>query len=98
MNEGVVIILMLLAVFLLVARFSEQQAMFRMRLLQLEANAKIDALIRNEGIAFEPGMVIDEAIKRGEKIMAIRLYREATGVGLKDAKEHIEHLMQRTRS
>ena len=33
---------------------------------------------------------IDEALDRGRKIEAIKLYREWTGLGLKEAKEAIE--------
>ena len=33
---------------------------------------------------------IEAALARGEKIAAIKLYREFTGVGLKDAKEAID--------
>ena len=35
---------------------------------------------------------IADALRRGEKIEAIRLYRERTGAGLKEAKEHVEGL------
>ena len=33
-----------------------------------------------------------DAIKQGRKIEAIKLYRDATGAGLKDAKDFIEEL------
>ena len=33
---------------------------------------------------------VREALQRGQKIEAIRLYREATGVGLREAKERVE--------
>jgi ribosomal protein L7/L12 len=35
---------------------------------------------------------IKEAIFRGEKIPAIKLYRDATAAGLADAKHAVEHL------
>lgn len=35
---------------------------------------------------------INEAIFAGHKIEAVKLYREATGVGLKEAKDFIETL------
>lgn len=35
---------------------------------------------------------IKEAIYRGEKILAIKLYREAAGVGLVDAKNEVERI------
>ena len=42
--------------------------------------------------------VIKEAIFRGEKISAIKLYREATGLGLAEAKEAVERLEAGLRS
>jgi ribosomal protein L7/L12 len=38
---------------------------------------------------------IDEALARGEKIQAIKLYRERTGVGLREAKEAIDSMERR---
>lgn len=35
---------------------------------------------------------ITDALLKGRKIEAIKIYREATGVGLKEAKEFIEEL------
>jgi hypothetical protein len=34
---------------------------------------------------------IQEALRRGNKIEAIKLYRELTGVGLAEAKDAIDH-------
>ena len=45
-----------------------------------------------------PQDVIDEirnAIFEGKKIFAIKLYRDATGTGLKEAKDFIEELADR---
>jgi hypothetical protein len=36
-----------------------------------------------------------DALQRGEKIEAIKLYREVTGVGLKEAKDFVDELMIR---
>ena len=38
---------------------------------------------------------VTEALANGEKIMAIKIYRDATGKGLRDAKEFIEQLTPR---
>lgn len=38
-----------------------------------------------------------DAIKSGQKIAAIKLYREHTGLGLKEAKEFIEELTDQLR-
>lgn len=40
---------------------------------------------------------IAEALFRGNKIEAIKLYRESHGVGLKDAKDAVEELEARLR-
>ena len=34
-----------------------------------------------------------DALKAGSKIEAIKLYREATGLGLKESKDFIDHLL-----
>ena len=63
--------------------------------------AKLDALLKHAGIKFDPygdvpASVVD-ALRRGDKIQAIRDYRAATGVGLKEAKEFVEEVQRRTR-
>jgi hypothetical protein len=61
--------------------------------------AKLDALLKHQGIQFDffadlPARVVD-ALRRGEKIEAIKEYRAATGAGLAEAKEHIEGAQRR---
>lgn len=62
-------------------------------------NHKIDALLKHAGIEYDPygelSEAVIQAIKRGEKIEAIKHYRAATGVGLKEAKESIEEIQRR---
>jgi hypothetical protein len=62
-------------------------------------DAKLDALLKHFEIEFDPmagvSEEIDEALKRGDKIQAIKLYREATDVGLKEAKDYIGELQRR---
>lgn len=54
-------------------------------------DAKVDALLRHSGIAFDPyqGVPSDvrEALERGKTILAIKRLRQATGIGLKEAKD-----------
>ena len=38
---------------------------------------------------------IQEALRRGNKIEAIKIYRESTGVGLAEAKQAVENLESR---
>ena len=44
----------------------------------------------NENLTPEQNQKITEALLAGQKIQAIKLYREATGKGLKEAKQEIE--------
>jgi ribosomal protein L7/L12 len=57
-------------------------------------DAKLDLLLRQAGVEYDPHEMlmseIAESLKRGDKITAIRNYREATGVGLKEAKDFVE--------
>ena len=38
---------------------------------------------------------IAEAVRAGQKIKAIKLYRQSSGAGLKEAKEFIEEVQRR---
>jgi hypothetical protein len=52
----------------------------------------------NTPIPDEKMAAIKEAIFRGQKITAIKLYREATGLGLAEAKDAVERLEAELRS
>lgn len=69
------------------------------RLRRIEA--KLDLLIKHAGLTYDPyanlPLVVQEAIRRGEKVTAIKLYRDATGVDLAEAKEAVEDLMAASR-
>jgi len=62
-------------------------------------DAKLDALLKNAGIDFDPYDAVPkevvQAIQRCDKIQAIKHYREATGTGLKEAKEFVEEIQRR---
>jgi hypothetical protein len=74
-----------------------QLARFQGRLSRLEA--KLDLLLKNAGIAFDPVADLPppvvEALQRGDKIQAIKHYRDATGADLVQAKEFIEEVQRR---
>lgn len=58
---------------------------------------KLDLLMKNNGIEYNPGAdipahIIQKALN-GEKIAAIKLYREHARVGLKEAKDAIEEIL-----
>ncbi len=64
----------------------------RARLFRVEA--KLDLLLKHAGIAYDPKAAVQpsvqDALQRGNKIEAIQLYRDATGVGLAEAKKDVE--------
>lgn len=57
---------------------------------------KIDLLLEHAGLTYEPFKGVPEAVvealKDGRKILAIKRYREATGTGLREAKDFIDSL------
>jgi ribosomal protein L7/L12 len=61
--------------------------------------AKVDLLLKQAGITYDPykgvSREITDAVQRGRKIEAIKIYRASTGVGLKEAKDFVEELQRR---
>jgi len=61
--------------------------------------AKLDLLLKQANIKFDPyanvPREIAEAVRTGQKIKAIKLHRQSTGVGLKEAKDFIEEVQRR---
>ena len=60
---------------------------------------KLDALLKHAAVSFDvyedvPADVRD-AIERGETIEAVRRFRQATGVGLKEAKDFVDEVRRR---
>lgn len=62
------------------------------RLNRLER--KVDLLLDHNGLLQdEPGMDrVRELLRQDKKIQAIKVYRELTGTGLKEAKEAVERM------
>ncbi len=65
-------------------------------------DAKLDLVLKQSGTGYDPYKNIPpdvaDALRRGEKIQAIKLYRDATGVGLKEAKDFVEEVQRRAGS
>jgi len=61
--------------------------------------AKLDLLLKQANIKFDPyasvPLDIVQALREGKKIEAIKLYRQASGVGLKEAKDFVEEVERR---
>jgi ribosomal protein L7/L12 len=62
--------------------------------------AKINLLLKHAGIEFDPSkslpQEVADAIERGEKVRAIKVWREYTGAGFKEAKDFIEEVQRRS--
>ena len=62
-------------------------------------DVKLDLLLKHAGVEYDPYKTLPpeviNALQNGQKIQAIKLYREASGVGLKDAKDFIEDAQRR---
>ncbi|EGM78569.1 hypothetical protein Rhein_1345 [Rheinheimera sp. A13L] len=59
---------------------------------------KVDALIKLTGIEFDDRSLVpvevNKAIKAGQRLKAIRLYRKITGAALKEASEVVDALLK----
>jgi ribosomal protein L7/L12 len=62
-------------------------------------DAKVDALLSHAGVEFDSyhdvPADVREALERGETVLAIKRFRQATGVGLKEAKTFVEEVRRR---
>jgi hypothetical protein len=97
MNEAVIVSALIgSAIAIVLVRLSAIER----RLTRLSRmDAKIDALLGNAGIHFDPLQDVPadvrEALERGETILAIQRLRQATGAGLKEAKEFVDEVRRR---
>ena len=85
----------LVALYLIV---NSQLDSYRKRIRFLEV--KVDALIKHTGIEFDDSTLVPvevhKAVKAGQRLKAIRLYRKITGSGLKEASDVIDGLVKNT--
>ncbi len=97
MNDLTVIALLIGAsTFLILARL----AVLERRLARLSRlDAKGDALLEAPGVSFDAMRDVPagvrEAVAQGETILAIKLVRETTGAGLKEAKDFVDEVRRR---
>jgi ribosomal protein L7/L12 len=84
------------AVALLFARLASVERRLN-RLARLEA--KVDALLKQANIKFDEYQNVPpdvrEALERGETILAIKRFRQATGADLKEAKQFVDEVRRR---
>ncbi len=97
MNESMLIGLLVgVSLFVVLARL----AVLERRLARLSRlDAKVDALLEAAGVSFDPmrdvPVGVREALEQGETILAIKRFREATGAGLKEAKDFVDDIRRR---
>lgn len=97
MSEAVLVgILVAVGIALVFTRLSAVERRLN-RLSRLDA--KLDALLKSAGIQFDQFQDVPadvrEALERGETILAIKRFRQATGTGLKEAKEFVDEVRRR---
>ncbi len=71
-------------------------AALRKRITRVEG--KLDVLLKNAGLQYDPFSDVPEdaadAVRSGNKMLAVKLYREATGCDLRNAREEIDDLFR----
>lgn len=97
MNESMLIgLFVVLSLLVILARL----ATLERRLARLSRlDAKLDALLAASNVAFDAmrdvPVGVREALEQGETILAIKRFREATGAGLKQAKDFVDEIRRR---
>ena len=91
-------LLILIVLLLLVSLFSLSVIRNRLEALS-RLDGKVDALLEGSGVELDPFADVPsdvaEAIRRGKKLQAIKMYRTATRHGLKESKEYVEEIQRR---
>lgn len=92
--DVVLIVFALAVVVLLAGPFSGSRDVkdLQFRLRRLES--KVDALVAHAGLTVEEAGLhgVLELVARGDKVTAIRVYRQVTGAGLAVAKAAVERM------
>jgi Ribosomal protein L7/L12 C-terminal domain len=99
-EQAAFISVLILCVIALVGLLGSRLIRIEMRIAKLSSvNAKLDLLLKYSGLEYDPyknvPRAVVEAVQSGKKIEAIKRYREATGVGLKEAKDFVEEVQRR---
>jgi ribosomal protein L7/L12 len=68
---------------------------------QWEMERKLDALLKHAGVQFDPYAaappLVLEALRAGDKVEAIRLYRQLTGASRREARDFVEEVQRRAK-
>ncbi len=97
---NIVLFLLWLVLFITIMGRTQGIDELQRRLTRLEK--KTDAIMQHLGLAYEPPApsgsdTVTGLIRAGKKIEAIKIYREETGAGLKEAKDAVEAIQDRLR-
>src|SRR5690242_15139513 len=99
-EQTALIVVLILGLFIVIAILGGRLNAIERRVARLySVEAKQDLLLTHFGLQFDayknvPPAVI-EALRCGNKIEAIKRYREARAVGLKEAKDFIDEIQRR---
>jgi hypothetical protein len=99
-EQTAIIALFFLFVVLIIGVLGARLSTLELRLGKLSSvDAKLDLLLKHAGLEYDPYKnlppAVVEALRSGKKIEAIKCYRQASGVGLKEAKDFIEEAQRR---
>jgi ribosomal protein L7/L12 len=99
-EQTALLVVLILGLFVVIAILGSRLNAIERRVVRLlSMEAKQDLLLSHFGLQVDahrnvPPEVI-EALRSGNKIEAIKRYREATAVGLKEAKDFVEEVQRR---
>jgi hypothetical protein len=99
-EQTTLIVVLILGLFVVIAILGARLNAIERRLGRLAGmDAKQDFLLAHFGLTYDPYKnvppAVADALRRGNKIEAIKRYREATAVGLKEAKDFVEAVQRR---
>jgi hypothetical protein len=84
------LILLVAILVLVIIKLPDNGQLMRLKVVE----RKLDLILEHLGLNPNKGVDLQilELVKSNQKIAAIKLYREKTGVGLKEAKDYVESL------
>jgi hypothetical protein len=84
------LILLVAILVLVIIKLPDNGQLMRLKVVE----RKLDLILEHLGLNPNKGVDLQilELVKSNQKIAAIKLYREQTGVGLKEAKDYVESL------
>ena len=98
MGDGISVWLLAGAALGMVFVLLQQVVAAQKRLARVEG--KLDTLLKNAGLQYDPFFDVSDdvadAVRSGDKMLAVKLYRDAEDCGLREAKERIDDLFRQS--